>query len=101
MEDVDNEELEALDPLHYSPVDVDGGVLGPPFSIVYDQLLYLADVKGEVVVLAPHCQVTHLLPIGCLIVAASQRFELRTATLLDFSYSTVSRVYQEWSTTQR
>ena len=37
--DVDTEELEALDLLHYSPVDVDGGVLGPPIPVVHDQLL--------------------------------------------------------------
>jgi hypothetical protein len=43
------EELETLDPLHYSPVDVDRGVLGPLFPVVYDQLLCLADVEGEVV----------------------------------------------------
>ena len=53
-------------PLHYSPVDVNGGLLDPPFSLVHDQLLYLADVEGGVVVLAPHCQVSDLLPIGCL-----------------------------------
>ena len=31
-----------------SPVNVDGGVLGPPFPVVHDQLLCLAEVKGEV-----------------------------------------------------
>uniref|UniRef100_A0A674E5Y6 Glycoprotein-N-acetylgalactosamine 3-beta-galactosyltransferase 1 n=1 Tax=Salmo trutta TaxID=8032 RepID=A0A674E5Y6_SALTR len=39
--------------LHYSPVYVDGCVLGPLFPVVHDQLLCLADVEGEVVVLAP------------------------------------------------
>ena len=51
---MDTKELEALDPLHYSPVDVDGGVLGPPFPVVHDQLFCLADDEGKVVVLAPH-----------------------------------------------
>ena len=41
-------ELEALDPLHYSPFDVYGGVLTPLFPVVHDQLLCLADVEGEV-----------------------------------------------------
>ena len=68
---MDTEELEAVNPLRYSPFDVDGGVLGPPFPVVHDQLLCLADVEGEVVVLAPHRQVSALLPIGCLIVIAS------------------------------
>ena len=36
---LDTEELEALDPLHYSPVDVNRGLLGPPFPIVHDHLL--------------------------------------------------------------
>jgi hypothetical protein len=38
---VDTEELEALNSLHYIPVDVEG-VLGPPFPVVRDQLLCLA-----------------------------------------------------------
>ena len=29
-------ELETLDLLHYSPVDVNGGLFGPPFSVVHD-----------------------------------------------------------------
>jgi hypothetical protein len=38
---------------------VNGGVLGPPFPVVHDQLLYLADIEGEVVVLSLvlfHCR---------------------------------------------
>jgi hypothetical protein len=31
---MDTEELEALDQLHYSPVDVDECVLGPPFVLL-------------------------------------------------------------------
>ena len=49
---MDTEELEALYLLHYSPIDVDGSVLAPPFCVVHNQLLYLADFEGEVVVLA-------------------------------------------------
>jgi hypothetical protein len=41
-------------------------VLGPPFPVVRDQLLGVTDFKGEVVVLAPHCQVSDLLLVGCL-----------------------------------
>ena len=47
--------------LQYSPFNVNEGVLGPPFPVVHDQLLCLGDVEGEVVVLAPHCQVFDLL----------------------------------------
>ena len=50
---------------------MNGGVLGPPVPVVHHQLLFLAEVEGEVVALAPHCQVSDLLPIGCLIVASS------------------------------
>ena len=71
---MDTAELEALDLLHYSPVNVDGGMLGPPFPIVYDQLLCLADFEREVVVLAPHCQVSDLLPVGILIVVDDQAY---------------------------
>ena len=49
---MDTKELEALNLLHYSPVDVNEGVLGPLFPVVLDQLLCLADVEGEVAVLA-------------------------------------------------
>ena len=44
--DVDAKELEALDPLHYSPVDVDGDVLSPLFLVVHNKLLGLTDVEG-------------------------------------------------------
>ena len=57
MGDVDTKELETLDPIHYSPVDVNGGLFGPPFPVVHDQLLCPPHIEGEVVVLAPHCQV--------------------------------------------
>ena len=35
-----------------------------PFPVVHEQLLGLADIEGEVVVLAPHCEVSDLIPIG-------------------------------------
>uniref|UniRef100_A0A8C7F649 SWI/SNF related BAF chromatin remodeling complex subunit ATPase 2 n=1 Tax=Oncorhynchus kisutch TaxID=8019 RepID=A0A8C7F649_ONCKI len=70
--DVDTKELETLDPLYYSPVDVNGGLFGLPFSVVHDQLLCLAQTEGEIVVLAPHCQFSDLLPVGCLIVVGDQ-----------------------------
>ena len=50
LSDVDTKEPEALNPLHYSPVDVNGGVLGALFPVVHDQLLCVADIEGEVVV---------------------------------------------------
>ena len=50
-----------LDSLHYIPVDVNGGMLGPLFPVVHDQLLCLADVEG----VSWQCD---LLPIDCLIV---------------------------------
>ena len=77
LSDVDTEKFKDLDPLHYSPIDVDGGVLGSPFPVVHDQVLCLADVEGEVVVLAPHCQVTDLLPIGFPIVVVDQAYHSR------------------------
>jgi hypothetical protein len=40
------------------PVDVDGRVLSNLSPVVHDQLIGLTDVEGEVVVLAPHCQVS-------------------------------------------
>ena len=48
------------------------GVLGPLFPVVHNHLLCLDHVEGEVVVLAPHGQVSDLLPIGCLVVVSDQ-----------------------------
>jgi hypothetical protein len=50
--DVDTKELETLDPLQNSPVDVNGGLFGPPFPVVHGLLLCLAHIEGEVVVLS-------------------------------------------------
>ena len=49
-------------------------MLDPPFPVVHDQLLCLADVEGVVGVLASHCLVTDLIPIGCLIVDSDQAY---------------------------
>ena len=46
----------------------------PPFAVVHNQLLCLPEVVGEVVVLAPYCQVSDLLPVGCLIVVSHQAY---------------------------
>ena len=61
---MDAKELEALDTLHNSPIDVDGGVLFHLSHTVHDQLFGLNDVEGEVGVLAPHCQVSDLFRVG-------------------------------------
>ena len=60
---MDTKELETLDPLYY--------LISNPFPEVYEQLLCLADIEGEVVFLAPHRQVSDLL-IGCLIAVSDQ-----------------------------
>ena len=69
---MDTKELETLDPLHYRPVGVNGGLFGPPFPVVHDHLICHDYIEGEVIVLAPHCQVSDLLHIGCLIVVSDQ-----------------------------
>jgi hypothetical protein len=72
--DVDAKELEALNLLHYSPVDENGAVLIPPFPVVHNHLLCLDQIEGEVVVLASHGQVSDLLPVGDLIVVGYQAY---------------------------
>ena len=62
---MDTEELETLDLLHFSPVDINGGLFGPPFPIVHDQPFVLLTLR-EVVLLAPHYLVSD--HIDCLIV---------------------------------
>ena len=61
-----------LNLLHCSPVDENRGVLGPLFSVVHKHLLCLAQVQGEVIVLAPPSQVSDLLPIGGLVIVGDQ-----------------------------
>ena len=50
------------------------GLFSPPFPVVHDQLLCLAHIEGEVVVLAQNCQVSDLLLISCLIVVGDQAY---------------------------
>ena len=69
---MDAKELEALNLLHYSPVDENGGVLGPPFPVVHNHLICLDHIEGEAAVLAPHGQVSDLLLIDRLIVVGDQ-----------------------------
>ncbi|XP_042184269.1 zinc finger matrin-type protein 4-like [Oncorhynchus tshawytscha] len=49
LSDVDMEELEVHDLLHYSPIDADVGLLDSPIPVVHNQLLCLADFEGKVV----------------------------------------------------
>ena len=70
---MDLKELETLDPLHCSPVDVNGGRFGPPFPVVHNHL-HLSHVEGQVVFLASHCQFSDLLPIGCLFDVGDQAY---------------------------
>ena len=44
--DVDTKEFEALNLLHYSPVDENGDVLGAPFPVVHNHLLSLGYIEG-------------------------------------------------------
>ena len=69
---MDTKELQALNLLHYSPVDENQDVLGPPFLAVRNHLLCLDNVEGEIAILAPHCLVSDLLPIVCLVVVGDQ-----------------------------
>jgi hypothetical protein len=68
---VDTKELEALNPLHYSTFYDNGGMLDPA---VHNNLLCLDHVEGEVVFLAPHGQVSDLLPIGGLFIFGDQAY---------------------------
>ena len=46
-------ELEALNLLHCSPVDENGGVPHLLFPVVHNHLLCLGHLEGEVLVMAP------------------------------------------------
>ena len=70
---MDTQELEVLDPPQLQPIVLDGVMIVPPFPVVHDQLLCLSHIEGEVVVLAPHCQVSDL-HIGCLFIVGDQAY---------------------------
>ena len=71
---MDNKELEALNLLHYSTVNENEAVLSAPFPAVHNHLLCLDHIDQLVVVLAPHFQVSGLLPISCLVVVCDQAY---------------------------
>ena len=70
---MDTKELEAHNLLHYSPVDVNGGVHSPLFPVVHNHLLCLDYIEGEVVFLASYSQVSDH-PIGCLVIVGDQAY---------------------------
>ena len=79
---IDTKELEALNLLHYSPVD-ENVVFGPPFPVVHNHLLSLDHFEGKIVVLASHSQVSGLIPIGCLVLVGDQAYHgCRPANLM-------------------
>ena len=49
-------------------------VYSDALPVVHDHLLCLDHVEDEVVILVPHCQVSDLLPIGCLIIVGHQAY---------------------------
>ncbi len=68
--DIYAEELDAADPLHWSPIDGDGSgvgggslLTGPPPEI-HHQLLGLTNVQREFVVVTPVSQGVHLFSVG-------------------------------------
>ena len=71
---MDTKELETLDPSTTAPSMLMWGLFGPPFPVVHCQILCLAHIQGEVVVLALHCQFSDLLPIGGLIIVGDQAY---------------------------
>ena len=64
-------------------------MLDPSFPVVHDQLLCLADIVGEVVVLSPHCQVSDLLSIGSFIAVGDQANNCRVVRKLHYGVEVV------------
>ena len=86
---MDAKELEVLNqPAPLQPVDENGSVLGPPFSVVHKHLLCLDHVDGEVVILAPHSQFSDL-PIGCRVIAGDQAYHYCVISKLNDGFEVV------------
>ena len=86
---MDTKELEALNLLHYSLIDENGGVLSPAFPVVHNHLLSLGYIEGKVVILAPSGQVSDLLPIGCLVVVGDQAYRCCVIGKLNYGVGVV------------
>ena len=80
VSDVYAEELEAFHPLHCGPVDVDGVMLTLLSPEVHDLLFCF--IEGEVIFLAPLCQGSHLLPVGCLVIFGNQAYHCYVVCLM-------------------
>ncbi|XP_051558545.1 uncharacterized protein LOC127443737 [Myxocyprinus asiaticus] len=83
LSDVDTQELEAADSLHWCSIDGDGTVFSVFSSEVHHKLLCLTDVEGEVVLLTPVCQGVHLLSVGCFIIVSDQTYHRRVISKLN------------------
>ena len=60
------------------------GVLPLLFPEVHDQLLCFVDIEKEVILLTPHSQSLHLLPVGCLVVVGIQAYYCSVVCKLDY-----------------
>ena len=56
---------------------------------VHNQLLCFADIKGEVVYLAPHHPSVYIFPVGRLVVVGDQVYYCRVVSELDDGVGTV------------
>ncbi len=72
--DVNAEELKAVYLLHRCLVDGDVCVISALSPEIHHQLLGLVDVEGEVVLLTPFSQGSHLLSVCHLIVVSDQAY---------------------------
>ncbi len=68
------EKLKAVYPLHRCLVSGDGCVFCALSPEIHHQLLDLVDVEGEVVLLTPFSEGTHLLSVGRLIIVSDQAY---------------------------
>jgi len=65
--DLDTENVEALEPFYFAPVDVDRGMFSFTLSEVDDNLLRFVDIEGEIMFAAIVHQIISLIPELCLV----------------------------------
>ncbi len=89
--------LMPADPLHWSPINGDRGVLTGPPPEIHHQLLGLTDVQRDVVVVTPVSQGVHLFSVGWFTLVGDQTYHRCVICKFDDDVgATQSCVYREY-----
>ena len=72
IRDLNAQKYEAVHNLHSCPIDRHRKMVCTVPPKVNNELFSLANIEGQIIVLAPHCQILHLPPVSTLIIVSYQ-----------------------------